>query len=162
MCKYFPARLILLFGAPLVSIPAVGADFPSQLWGRSVVVNSISNGEGPSSAVSFNSQLSVYISGAGRTFSRMTASGAKSTRLDQSAINNPISTALSVYFENGIMVAHAKIAKSAFRIEITFDVAYTKCSATATFENDGDMPTRSKDTGVWGCSVTNGNVLVGR
>jgi len=64
--------------------------------GQSVVVSWNTNGEDQPSAVSSNNQLSVYVSGAGRSFSRMMAGG-RTTRSEQGSIGNAASTAVSVF-----------------------------------------------------------------
>src|SRR5262245_35346378 len=108
MCKHFPAKWVALLSALGLPMIATAADFPSQLWGRSVVVSWNTNGEDQPSAVSSSNQLSVYVSSAGRSFSRMMASGARTTRSEQGSIGSAASTAVSVYFENGALLADVR------------------------------------------------------
>jgi len=58
MCKHFSAKWIALLGALVLPMVAKAADFPSQLWGRSVVVSWNTNGEDQPSAVSSNNPTS--------------------------------------------------------------------------------------------------------
>jgi hypothetical protein len=162
MREHFPAKWIPLLGTLVLPAIAGAADFPSQLWGRSVVVNWNTQDEGQPSAGSFNNQFSVYVSGAGRTFSRMTASSARSTRSELGPINSRVSTAISVYFENGALMADVKMASSALRVAISFDAAYGRCSAAVIFDGDGGERVRGTGIGASSCSIADGNVFVGR
>jgi hypothetical protein len=154
MRKSFPAACIPLLGTLVLPTMAKAADFPSQLWGRSIAVNWNTSGEDLPSSVRFNGRFSVYVSGAGRTFSRMMASHAQTTRSEP--------TAASVYFENGALLADAKIVSGALRVAITFDAAYGKCSATVIFDGQGGEPVRGKDMKASNCSITDRNVFLGR
>jgi hypothetical protein len=162
MCKHFPAKWIALLSALVLPTIAKAADFPSQLWGRSVVVSWNTDGADQPSAVSSNNQLSVYVSGAGRSFSRMMAGGARTTRSDQGSIGSAASTAVSVYFENGALLADVTMISSALRVAIIFDAVYGKCNAMVIFGKDGGVPVRGRDIKASSCSITDGNVLVGR
>jgi len=162
MREHFPAKWIAFLGPLILPAIAGAADFPSQLWGKSVVVNWNTSGEGQPSAGSFNNQLSVYVSGAGRTFSRMTASSARSTRSELGPIDSRVLTAISVYFDKGALLADAKMASSLLRVAIAFDAAYGRCTATVIFDGDGGTRVRGKDIGASSCSITDGNVFVGR
>lgn len=162
MRTHFPAKWTALVGALLLPTIAKAADFPSQLWGRSVVVYWSGGGQDQPSAVSSNDQLSIYVSSAGRTFSRITAGGARATRSEQGPIGGTASTAVSVFFENGALLADVKMISSALRVVVAFDAVYGKCNATVIFGKEGSAPARWKDIKATGCSITDGNVFVGR
>jgi len=151
----FPASRVLLLGALI--LPSIAkADFPSQLWGRSVMVSWNSDDQ-PSAAS--NNQLSIYVSGAGRTFSRMVAGGARSALSERGPISGTVSTAVGVYFENGALLVDAKMTGGALRVAITFDGAYGSCNARVMFAGDGGAPVRRKDIRASSCSIVDGNVL---
>jgi len=159
---HFPAKWIPLLGALVLPTIARAADFPSQLWGRSIVVTWNTNGEDRPAAASFISQLSVYVSGAGRTFSRMTVDGTRSARSEQGPINRAVSTAVNVYFENGALLADTQTINTALRVAMIFDAAYGRCNATVIFGGDEGAPVGGREVKASSCSITNGNVLVGR
>jgi hypothetical protein len=161
MREHFPAKWIPLLGALVFPTMTKAADFPSQLWGRSVIVSLSLKGDNQPSATSFDSQLIVYISGAGRTFSRMTASGARSALSESGRIDSIVSATISVYFEKGALLADAKTISGAIGFAIAFDAMYGTCTARAIFEGDGSAAVRGKDVRVSSCSIRQGNVLVG-
>jgi hypothetical protein len=161
MCQHFPAtfpaKWVLLLGALI--LPTIAkADFPSQLWGRSVMVSWNSSGDDLPNAAS-NYQLSIYVSGAGRTFSRMAASGARSALSERGPSDATVSTAASVYFANGALLADAKTISGALRVAITFDGAYGRCNARVIFAGDGGALVHRKDITASSCSIVDGNVL---
>jgi hypothetical protein len=159
MREHFPAKWIPLLGALVFPMKAKAADFPSQLWGRSIIVSlSVNGGNQPSSV---DSQLIVYISGAGRTFGRMTAGGARSALSEPGRIDSIVSTTISVYFEKGALLADAKMISGAISFAIAFDPMYATCTARAIFEGDGRVAVRGKDVRVSSCSIRQGNALVG-
>lgn len=161
MREHFPAKWIPLLGALVFPMMAKAADFPSQLWGRSVTVSLSLKGDNQPSATSFDSQLIVYISGAGRTFSRMTAGSARSALSEPGRIDSIVTTTISVYFEKGTLLADAKVISGAISFAIAFDPMYATCTARAIFEGDGGVAVRGKDVRVSSCSIRQGNALVG-
>jgi hypothetical protein len=152
----------LLSGLVVLPTVAKAADFPSQLWGRSVVAIWSTHSEDQRPAVSFNGQLSVYVSSAGRTFGRMATDGSRAMRSEQGPVNTAASTPVSVSFENGVLAADAKTVRSALHVTITFDAAYARCNATLIFAAGGETQVRGNAVGASDCLITDGNVFVGR
>jgi len=159
---HFPAKWVPLLGALVLPTIARAADFPSQLWGRSIVVSWNTNGEDRPAAVGFISQLTVYVSGAGRTFGRMAVGGARSARSEQGPISRTVSTAVNAYFENGTLLADTQTINGALHVAIIFDATYGRCNASVVFGGDEGAPVGGRDIKASSCSITNGNALVGR
>ena len=160
MCKRLSARWISLIG--LLGSPelAHATDFPSQLWGKSVTVtwNSI-NDQAPASTA--DTELCIYVSAAGRNFSRLTARVPRSALSDPVSPDDTVSTQREVYFTDGVLWADAKMHSGAIRVAITFDDTYGKCTAKVTSLSTENGP-RVRQGNASGCSTVVGNVLVAR
>jgi hypothetical protein len=160
MCKRLSARwisLICLVGSPEL---AHATDFPSQLWGKSVLVawNSL-NDQAPASMS--DTEFCVYVSGAGRNFSRLTARGSRSALSDPASPDDTVSTQREVYFADGVLWVDAKMHSGAIRVAITFDGMYGKCTAKVTSLSTENGP-RVHQGNASGCSIVAGNALVAR
>jgi len=159
MCKRLARWLSLMsaLGSPEL---AHAADLPSQLWGKSVMVtwNSL-NDQAPASM--FDTEFCVYVSGAGRNFSRLSARGPRSALSDPASLDDTISTQREVYFADGVLWADAKMRGGAIRIAIDFDRMYAKCTAKVTSLSTENGP-RVHQGNASGCSIVSGNALVAR
>jgi hypothetical protein len=162
MCEPIPAKWIPLLGALVLPAIAQAADFPSQLWGRSVTVSWTGNRGNEPAAATFNAQLSVYVSSAGRTFSRMTTIGARSTRSDGASVEPTTSTVVSPYFKNGALLVDTRVVADAIHVAITFDVAYATCKASVVAGGGEGTLGFASDIRASSCSILDGNVFVGR
>jgi hypothetical protein len=160
MCKCLSTRWISLIGLLASPELAHATDFPSQLWGKSVTVtwNSI-NDQAPASTA--DTELCIYVSGAGRNFSRLTARGPRSALSDPASPDDTVSTQREVYFADGVLWADAKMYSGAMRIAITFDNMYGRCTAKVTSLSTENGP-RVRQRNASDCSIVAGNALVAR
>jgi hypothetical protein len=160
MCKRLSARWISLLSVLGLSEATMAADFPSQLWGKSVTVTWNSVNDQASSTVS-DTELCVYVSSAGRNSSRIIARDSRSALADRTSLDNTVSAQREIYFADGVLLADAKMQSGAIRIAIVFDPMYGKCTARISdFTNDGSGPVREKTA--TSCSIVTGNALVAR
>jgi len=159
MCKRLARWLSLMsaLGSPELTH---AADLPSQLWGKSVMVtwNSM-NDQAPASMS--DTEFCVYVSGAGRNFSRLSARGSRSALSDPASPDDTVSTQREVYFADGVLWVDAKMHSGAIRVAISFDSMYEKCTAKVTSLSTENGP-RVHQGNASGCSIVAGNALVAR
>jgi hypothetical protein len=162
---------------------------PAQLYEKSVVISwseareqtSSALPDGAARSVTRNGEFSVYISSAGRTFNRLTFSGASMGRRGQmrSGSSEQVNgegagRARSVSFSGRTMTAVSPMQGGARRILVTFDNGFSGCSAevltgkaggaskigSGSLMNPGTrVEILSVKTGAATCKVQNGNVF---
>jgi hypothetical protein len=134
---------------------------------------------------SFSSSLRIYISSAGRAFTKegvvVTGGGrgggpaAESVQAPDDARNSRGGNHI-VHFEGGALLVDNPLIAGARRISITFDAAYTSCKANVTWGREGGAgPIRQRSwingrrfevvsiqTSTPTCSVVSGNVFGGQ
>jgi hypothetical protein len=137
--------------------------------------------DGAARSVTRNGEFSVYISSAGRTFNRLTFSGASMGRRGQmrSGSSEQVNgegagRARSVSFSGRTMTAVSPMQGGARRILVTFDNGFSGCSAevltgkaggaskigSGSLMNPGTrVEILSVKTGAATCKVQNGNVF---
>jgi hypothetical protein len=160
----------IVLGAAL-SMPggAQSAPFPTPLLGKSVTVDWTSNRqqifEGSDEIVSrsFSSSLRIYVSTAGRPFTKeaivVTGAGGRGSRnpfgrgggRTAESIQAPDDIRSStganriVHFESGALLVDNPLMAGARRVSITFDAAYTSCKARVTWGREsGTGPIRQR------------------
>ena len=160
---------------------------PSALLGKSVVL-SISESRlsrpvagGPATNSSAQTQLSVYVSSAGRPFVRSNRTlttgrrGAETKAIDTAPGGNiGVSTASNVSFSGNAMTVTLAMTSGARRIMVNFDASYSTCSASAITAREGgkNLVIRNRYTGenrevlstqfsVNSCGIKSGNVFSG-
>jgi hypothetical protein len=180
---------IVLIGV-LLTLPQVAeAAPPAQLHGKSVVISmsevrvSRPVGGGQTSSSTAQMQFSVYVSDAGRPFVRSHRTlttgkrGTESKDIDTAPGGGSIgvSTASGVQFSGNAMTVTMAMNSGARRITVSFDGAFSSCSASVINAKEGgrSMVIRSRYTGqnrevlstnmsVNGCSIRSGNVFAGQ
>jgi hypothetical protein len=175
------ARVFVL-GAALVctASAALGAGAPAALQGKSVVVSWTETrvqrviGEGDFRTVNGALTLSVYVSSAGRVFSRLafqTRMGAGQS--DQLA--GAGSSRVPTFSGNTMTVVHPLTSGGVRRMQVTFDGSFSSCSATTQFgKQEGvgrqiarswssatkkQVEIKSVSPGGVSCSIRSGNVF---
>jgi|SRR5215469_5969145 len=176
----FIALLALMPGA------APAASAPAGLLGRSVVIgwtdSVVRTAEGQSIARTRNwaHELRIYISSAGRPFSRLQSNAfGPRNRAAAASDQGPGDTtasrgeARSVHFEGRALVVVSLLESGARRILVDFDAAYATCTATviygrehgATIRQTGlgglKIQVHSIESSSFSCAVREGNVLTG-
>jgi len=155
---------VIVFGV-LLSWPNIGetAPFPAPLLGKSVIVSWVTNRQQKfegTDEVAFRSRgstLSIYISTAGRAFSKELVvrpgggggrgggrggrgGGAgpttESTQAPDESRNSTGGTRV-VHFERGALLVDNPLIAGARRVSITFDAAYNSCNARVIFGREG-------------------------
>jgi hypothetical protein len=173
-----------------VSAPGVAeaAPLPAPLLGKSVTVNWTANeqrkfeGTGEITFPAFSDSLSIYISTAGRAFSRevfVRTGGSGGQRGSQSVSDQAPDDSRSstgdqriVHFEHGALLVDNRLIAGTRHISITFGAGYGSCNARLTYDRPGDGgPIRRKllngrryelvsiQTSAPSCSIMSGNVL---
>jgi len=156
-----------LFGM-LVSWPNIGAtaSFPAPLLGKSVIVSWTTNrqhkfeGTNEVGFGSFGNTLSIYISSAGRAFSKEViarygggtggrdrgSGGAGPTTVGEQAPDerrDSIGETRIVHFEGGALLVDKPFIAGARRVSVTFDASYASCNARVIFGREGgNVPIR--------------------
>lgn len=169
-------------GAAMLSASAVHAA-PSQLYGKSVVVSWTEereqrvNGEQMTRNVGRNGSFSVYLSSAGKPFSRMSYAfsgargGLKSGKKD--AVGGEGSGNRKVSFSGNSMSVGMGMSGGARSILVSFDGGFQSCSAQVlTGKESGSSSIRAKSmvsgndikilsvkTGAASCRIQAGNVF---
>jgi hypothetical protein len=167
---------------------AESAPFPAPLLGKSVTLNWTTNeqrkfeGTGEITFPAFSDSLRIYISTAGRAFSRevfvRTGGGGgqrgSSTVSDQAPDDSRSSSGDQriVHFERGALLVDNHLIAGTRHISITFGADYGSCNARVTYDRPGDGgPIRRKlingrryevvsiQTSAPSCSIMSGNVL---
>jgi hypothetical protein len=179
---------ILLSVAVSAAGVAEAAPLPAPLLGKSVTVSWTANeqrkfeGTGEITFPAFSDSLSIYISTAGRAFSRevfVRTDGSGGQRGSQSVSDQAPDDSRSstgdqriVHFEHGALLVDNRLVAGTRRISITFGAGYGSCNARLTYDRPGDGgPIRRKllngrryelvsiQTSVPSCSIMSGNVL---
>ena len=156
---------------------------PSQLYGKSVVVSWTEereqrvNGEQTTRNVGRNGSFSVYLSSAGKPFSRMSYAfsgargGLKSGKKD--AVGGEGSGNRKVAFSGNSMSVGMGMSGGARNILVTFDGGFGSCSAQVltgkesgsssirakSMVNGNDIEILSVKTGAASCRIQDGNVF---
>jgi hypothetical protein len=152
----------LILGAALAA-PGIAesATFPGPLLGKSIALNwtnrrqQVFQGSDAAVSRSFNSSLSIYISTAGRAFTKesiaVTGGGGSGRRGrfglggGRTAENvqapdearNAMGGKYVVHFEGGALQVDSPLIAGARRISIMFDAAYTSCTARVIWGREG-------------------------
>jgi hypothetical protein len=164
---------------------------PAALYGKSVIVGWFENrtqtfeGESQQQYRHITRQLSIYISSAGRGFTKMHVSsmgggrgrrGPRSAEAAHGPGDNVSSSggARAVHFEGGALIVDAQLNSGARRVIVTFDTGYTGCSARVIYGKEGGAAIRatsmisgrrlqvhSLEISTPTCSVRAGNVFAG-
>jgi hypothetical protein len=173
-----------------VSVPGIAesAPFPAPLLGKSVTLEWTTNeqrkfeGTGEVTFPTLSDSLRIYISTAGRAFSRevfVRTGGGGGQRgspsvSDQAPDDSRSSTGDQriVHFDRGALLADNHLIAGTRHISITFDAGYGSCNARVTYDRPGDGgPIRRKlingrryelvsiQTSAPSCLITSGNVL---
>ncbi len=169
--EYFRALRNAVLVTALLSAPTSveAAVFPAPLLGNSVIVSWTGSMQmvfaGSDQVVSRNgsAELSVYISTAGRAFSKMfrTSSGGgggpgggrrgggrgvRTMESEQGPGDRTTSMGGSrvVHFEGGALLVENRMISGARRIAITFDSGYGSCSARLIFGKEGGAALRAR------------------
>jgi hypothetical protein len=177
------SRVFAGLAALICTTSAAGAaSAPAGLHGKSVVVSWTETrvqrfvGEGDFRTVNGSITLSVYVSSAGRVFSRLgfqTRAGAGQS--DQIAGGG--SSRVPSFSGNTMTVVHPLSSGGVRRMNVTFDGSFSSCSATTQFgKQEGvgrqiakswssavkrQVEIKSVSPGGVSCSVRNGNVFGG-
>jgi hypothetical protein len=120
---------------PMATSAALAA--PSQLYGRSVIVSWQEDrvqalaGDSQPRAVSASAELSVYISEAGRAFSRvsMTVSGRRTRSGSRDAVQGEGSARSFGFHGNTMNASMPRGSAGAMQVLVTFDSSFQSCSA---------------------------------
>jgi hypothetical protein len=183
MVKKLCAFLCMGLGVPAT---AHGASAPKELYGKSVVVSWSENleskhlGESQMEYHMVSHVLSIYISSAGRAFTRLQSASPGSTfrRRGQGASidQDPAGGAghVVVRFEGREILADSKFDSGARRVGISFNDSYANCSVRIIQGKEGGAKTivrtglggrireiQSIQTATPSCSVKDGNVFGG-
>jgi hypothetical protein len=174
-----------------MSVPGIAetAPFPAPLLGKSVTLEWTTNEQrkfedpGEVTFPTFSDSLRIYISTAGRAFSRevfVRTGGGGGQRgspsvSDQAPDDSRSSTGDQriVHFEHGALLVDNHLIAGMRHISITFGAGYGSCNARVTYDRPGDGgPIRRKllngrryelvsiQASVPSCSIMSGNVLV--
>ena len=156
---------------------------PSQLYGKSVVVSWTEereqrvNGEATTRNVGRNGNFSVYLSSAGKPFSRMSYAfsrakgGLKHGKRD--AVGGEGGSARSVAFSGNTMSVGMAMSGGARNVLVSFDGGFQSCSAqvltgkeggashikTKSMVSGNDVEIISVKTGAASCRIQDGNVF---
>jgi len=184
-----PFLCAVAFALPAFTAAHAGSAPPKQLYGKSVVVSWTETrsqrpvGEQNFRSVSVNLQRSVYVSTAGRVFSRTNASssGSGARRRGVSGAAENVGTsganfgggASNVQFQGNSIVMTGGFTASARRVTVNFDSGFESCTAQAITAKEvgakvgvwrgigsGRMlEVESVSAGPASCSVKSGNVF---
>jgi len=186
-----PARSCAVLGIlALLTGQAAAASAPAGLLGKSVIVSWSESRqqtfEGESQPVyrSVSRQLSIYISSAGRSFTRMQMHASGSGRLPARSLSATVERAPddpsggrpgALHFEGGALIIDTQLNSGARRLTITFDGAFASCNARVIYGREGGAPIRttsminkrrlqvnSLETSAPRCVVRDGNVFAGQ
>lgn len=187
--RAFPTKAVLSVGLLNVLVPSIAecAHFPPELLGKSVTVvwtasHELRNDLGQTYSTGSNNDLRIYISTAGRAFTKFRTEGiARNNRgmvwENRQAPDGSASSdlqKLSVHFEGGALVADSLMMTGARRFSITFDPSYSNCKLRVMWGKERGVPIRqrsifysnrtvellsAKPAGPANCSVTLGNVF---
>jgi hypothetical protein len=192
--SYFPTGRVSAFIAAMLIAPTTveGAAFPAQLLGKSIIVSWTSNrqqkfqGSDEIAARSWSEGLSIYISSAGRAFSKEQATGggrrrgrsARTSESDQApdVSRNEWGGNRVVHFEEGALAVDSLLISGARRVIVTFDDGYDSCNARVIYGREGGItPIRQRSvfsgrqfqvvsiqTSTSSCSIMSGNVFGGQ
>jgi hypothetical protein len=178
---FFALAMPAILALPMASSVALAA--PSQLYGKSVIVSwqedrqQTTAGDAQLRSISASAELSVYISEAGRPFSRVSMSVTNRRGRTRSGNRDAVQgegSARSFGFHGNTMSASMpRGSAGAMQISVTFDSGFQSCSARVmTGSAGGSQFTRVKSMVISGevdiysvrtsgesCRVQNGNVF---
>jgi len=177
----WPAAIALMLAG---TVPDAAAAPPAALYGKSIVVSWIESsqqrnvGESNWRSVSRSVTLSVYVSTAGRVFSRQTNAVARvgSGSTDQVAGQPGGSGPQRIpVFSGHDMTLYGVQQGGARRIAVSFDAGFTGCTATALFAkevgrssfrrispiNGRTLEIATVSPGPATCTIRSGNVFAG-
>ena len=126
------------------SLGRAGNPAPARLVGRSITVHWTENRDQIDVTVNRHRSLSapqtliVYVSSAGRVFSRLTYAGARGASSDQTAGSADATGygARQVLFNNGTMQVTNAFKGGARQITVTADAGWSSCSARVVYAHD--------------------------
>ena len=175
--------LLLAAGATIaVTIPgAAGPGAPPQLLNKTVVLSWSSAGTARSDAgrsitYSIDHKMTIYISSAGRQFTRYSRSNriggtAGSGDIDPGSKKSPSGRARDARFQGNRLIVSTEWFSGASQMTATFDASFSSCTLSVTAGRTGGAALRAKGPdGVMytldsystvgpSCSVQNGNVF---
>jgi hypothetical protein len=178
-----PAFIIMLPIWWLLSLaPAVSASAPAQLRGKSIVVSWTEDriqrvvGEANFRAVAANHQFDMYISSAGRMFSKMTNTTRRGSGSAEQVGGAPGANRQPVFANQSMTVFMPNRNGSGIRrLSVQFDGSYAGCTAnvvrakaegaktmvTTSLIIDGKIEIQSVTVSAASCRLQNGNVFGG-
>jgi hypothetical protein len=164
-------RLSMLAISLLLAVEAKAGSAPQQLHGKTITLSWAESGaykrNGSSFPVTYSVKRVIYVSQAGRAFIRGTTAGRNGGMTKEAG---PERTAGSVDFKSNTFVAYQVNRGIARRAVVTFDQAFTSCSAAVTVGKSGPGTTIEGYDGVVyevismqpsaiNCSIREGNAL---
>jgi hypothetical protein len=179
--KQILAALTILWSAVVASNPARAGSPPAGLLGRSVIVtwnetNQVRHvGDSDFRTTHPRVSLSVYISSAGRVFSRLTASKRSASGSKEEIAGEAGAVGVPTFGDRSLTIVRPG-AFGALRIGIEFDAGFGSCSADVVYGKEPGHATAfkhsiihqsdkrpvevvSESAGDVSCSVQNGNVF---
>lgn len=145
MMKSFVFSLLIVAGC---AVSAFAQNAPKQLYNKSVVIQwgeSLQQRRPPNERI-FNTQVTAvrtaYVSSAGRVFVRATRSNKSGGRKDEGTPESR--TPGSLVFQGNTMVGTTAFEGGARQTRITFDPAFTSCTANVVYGKTGSGPIRWK------------------
>lgn len=145
MIRHLPISVLILVGLNEI---ASAQSAPKQLYNKSVVIQwseSLQQRRPPNERI-FNTQVTAvrtaYISGAGRVFVRATRSNKSGGRKDEGTPDTRAPG--SLVFQGNTMVGTTAFDGGARQTRITFDPAFTSCTANVVYGKTGSGPIRWK------------------
>jgi hypothetical protein len=132
--------------------PAAAIAVPAGLLGKSVIISFSTNwvvtldGDSHTTHLNASHQISVYMSRAGRAFSKVSsvARGFRGlTSYGRDTERAPGDKNANVHFEGGTLLVDFKLGSGARRIVVTFDDRYSGCSARVLHGKEKGTPMRN-------------------
>jgi hypothetical protein len=178
-----PLRWRLLRLCPLLSLfllPATDAladAAPSELLNKTVTIswtanNSLRSDSGNVMSRTIQVRRQIYISQAGRTFTRFEANSGPVSRAKEFGPDDGRGSKLrEMQFAGNKLVSSTEFAKGAAQIVISFDAGYASCTVDVTFGRSGSAPIRRRglngamfellksEISGQACSIQNGNIF---
>ena len=173
-------RLFGLFGVAVMLLQpdAARADAPRALLNKTVLLswtqhNVEKHPDGRINRRQVINRRAVYVSSAGRLFTRVTRTGLRGSNTDDFApgeTRTSAGNARQMQFQGNRLVGSLAFASGAGRAVATFDPGFSSCSLSVVFGRQGAAPIRwrhrgelvevqSIDVSAPGCSIRNGNVF---
>jgi hypothetical protein len=170
-----PRRFLWIFILLISSAAASAQNAPKQLYNKTVVIQwgeSLQQRRPPNERI-FNTQVTAvrtaYVSNAGRVFIRATRSNNSGGRKDE--VTPESRAAGTLVFQGNMMVGTAAFEGGARQTRVTFDPAFTSCTASVVYGKSGSGPIRWKswdgniyetieaNTNAASCSIRDGNAF---